>query len=371
VPDAVIRARAAELTRQATTEAEKVRAIASFVRGIRYQTTPFRMSAYIPTAGKQVLRERYGDCKDKAALLTALLKAVDIHANMVLLNLRAQGITPFLPSTRFEHAIAVVRTTGSPMWIDATADDLAIGDLPCLDQDVPALVIDDATTDLSKTPVLPIELNATHESVDATLDEDGKLSASVNITFKGNTAWLLRTYLKQVPEAKRELVPKGMAIELARNAVYESGAIDNFDNPDLPFVIRLAFHADNYGTKAGNFLLLKLPWYLGKGSGETAVDYPSRTQDLELGPARSMVVCTVRLRLPHGYSVQDLQPEAGGGSAYGRYRATYRMDGDLLHADFEAQFPAMRVPRADLKQYIDFDRGTTQEAGKQLVLKRS
>ena len=72
-----------------------------------YAGTPFRLSAYVPTEGKQVIRERYGDCKDKAALLTALLSAVGIKANMALLSGRRHGVTPFLPSPRFAHAIAL------------------------------------------------------------------------------------------------------------------------------------------------------------------------------------------------------------------------------------------------------------------------
>ena len=73
------------------------------------------MSAYVPTEGKQVLRERYGDCKDKAALLTALLAAVGIHSDMVLLSPRDHGLTPYLPSPRFNHAIARVQTGQEPL----------------------------------------------------------------------------------------------------------------------------------------------------------------------------------------------------------------------------------------------------------------
>src|SRR5207244_5595523 len=123
IPDAAIRARAAELTREAKTDEEKLRAVVAFVsREIQYQSTPFRLSAYVPTEGKQVLRERYGDCKDKAALLTALLSAVGIQSNMVLLSGRRQGVTPYLPSPRFNHAIARVQTAGGPVRGAATAD---------------------------------------------------------------------------------------------------------------------------------------------------------------------------------------------------------------------------------------------------------
>jgi transglutaminase-like putative cysteine protease len=52
------------------------------------------MSAYVPTPGKQVLRGRYGDCKDTAALLSAMLAAVGIRSDMVLLSGRHEGVTP-------------------------------------------------------------------------------------------------------------------------------------------------------------------------------------------------------------------------------------------------------------------------------------
>jgi hypothetical protein len=47
------------------------------------------------------------------------------------------------------------------------------------------------------------------------------------------------------------------------------------------------------------------------------------------------------------------------------------MEGDTLHAEFEEQMPAARVPLHDLKQYLDLQRAMTQETNKQLVLKKS
>ena len=68
VPDAVVRAKASELTKTAKTDTEKIQALQAYVaRDVEYQSSPFRLSAYVPTEGKDVIRDRYGDCKDKAA----------------------------------------------------------------------------------------------------------------------------------------------------------------------------------------------------------------------------------------------------------------------------------------------------------------
>lgn len=98
-PDEALRQKALELTRSAPTPEEKLRALQAYVaRDIRYQTTPFRNSAYVPTDGKRVLEDRYGDCKDKSALLCAMLKAVGLSGKMVLLATRDEGLSSRLPA---------------------------------------------------------------------------------------------------------------------------------------------------------------------------------------------------------------------------------------------------------------------------------
>ena len=207
------------------------------MRGIQYQSTPFRLSAYVPTEGKQVIRERYGDCKDKAALLTALLASVGIKADMVLLSGRQHGTTPFLPSPRFNHAIAVVRTADGPLWVDATADQMEFGGFPSDDQQVPALVIDDATTDLTLTPAIPIEKDRVTDTSILTLGADGKLSGRFDTSATGAWAWILRSVLRRVPEGKRDQVLRGLATQIAENCRYESGSLDHLADPDQPLTL--------------------------------------------------------------------------------------------------------------------------------------
>ena len=372
VPDEAVRARAAELTRDAHTEEEKIRALVAFVaRQIQYQTTPFRLSAYVPTLGKQVLRERYGDCKDKAALLTAMLAAVGIKANMVLLSSRDSGTTPNLPSPRFNHAVARVQTAGGPLWVDATADQMEYGYFPQGCQGVPALVIDDSTTDLTTSPVLPAERNQTTETHTCTLTPEGKLQGTLEVRAAGEFAWMVRSVMRLFPEANRDQALQRILNELVDGTRYDSGSIENLDDPNKPLVMRFRYHADGWATPAGNFLMARLPWIRhDKELVDILLSCPSRTHDVDVAESRHCSRSTIRLELPAGYVPQEIVPEAKGESEWGKYRFAYRRDGRVFQADGEVTMGAQRVPAASAPRFAEFLQAADREGQRALVLKR-
>lgn len=369
-PDEAIRAKAAELTKDATTEEAKIRAIVTFVaRKIKYQSMPFRLSQYIPTEGKQVLREHYGDCKDKAALVTALLAAVNIPADMVLLNGRSDGITPFLPSPRFTHAISRIRTTNGPLWVDGTAEQMEFGNLPIEDQGVSALIITPTTTELTLTPVLPIEKNAISVDFNLALDAGGKLSGDVGMTFLGSWGWMMRSMLVEVPESKYELIEKGVVSTTFKNGAFEKGALGNLQDPDKPFTLSVSFHAENYATTAGNFLLVQLPWNT-EGRSDVLFADATRTQDLELSIAYGLQHASLRMTLPEGYLPEELAPKTGVSTPWGEYSVTYRMEKNVIIGEWNATIKTLRVPAADYPKFRDFMKAMSQEAKRSLVLKK-
>lgn len=126
-------------------------------REIRYTGIEFGESALQPQTPTEILKRHYGDCKDKAAFLVAMLRASGIPANIALLD-TGPGIdvNPDLPGiNQFDHAIVHVPASagGKPeLWIDATDEYAHVGDLPYADQGRLALIIGDGTTSLTRTP---------------------------------------------------------------------------------------------------------------------------------------------------------------------------------------------------------------------------
>ena len=160
--------------RRATIE----RIVARLHKDIRYTGIEFGEAALQPASAAEVLKRRYGDCKDKAAFLVAMLRAAGIPANMALLNTGpGLDVNPDLPGmNEFDHAIVYVPAPadgGDPLWIDATAEFSQVGTLPSMDAGRLALVIADITTTLTPTPEARPDDDRLTEMRDVAMAEHG------------------------------------------------------------------------------------------------------------------------------------------------------------------------------------------------------
>ena len=91
--------------------AEKETAILDYLdREVRYTGIEFGEAAIVPHDPAETLSHKYGDCKDKATLMVAMLRAAGIPANVALLNAGSRMDVPAdLPGMGlFDHAIVYV-----------------------------------------------------------------------------------------------------------------------------------------------------------------------------------------------------------------------------------------------------------------------
>jgi tetratricopeptide (TPR) repeat protein/transglutaminase-like putative cysteine protease len=172
---AAVKAVVAPLVAHKKTTAEKEAAIVDFLdREIRYTGIEFGEAAIVPHDPAETLAKRYGDCKDKATLLVAMLRDAGIPAYVALLNVESRLDVPAdLPGMgMFDHVIVYVPGK-SPLWIDATDRYAQLGQLPMGDQGRQALIASDATTALVTIPVAPSSANGVVETREFALADNG------------------------------------------------------------------------------------------------------------------------------------------------------------------------------------------------------
>ena len=118
-----MREKVAELVKNAKTSEEKMRAIFRFVsQEIRYMglTTEKTTPGYEPHDVKTTFDKRYGVCRDKAALLAAMLELAGLKAYPALF-MAGDPKDPEVPNNYFNHAItAVERAPGDYVLLDPT-----------------------------------------------------------------------------------------------------------------------------------------------------------------------------------------------------------------------------------------------------------
>jgi len=148
--------------------------VAQLHKEVRYTGVEFGESSLVPETTSEVLRRKYGDCKDKASLLVAMLRAENIPAYVALLSAgEDEDLDPEAPGMGvFDHAIVYV--PGTPdLWIDATDQYARVGHLPGGDENRWALIVQSGQKTLVHTPQSTSADNHTVENRVFTLAEKG------------------------------------------------------------------------------------------------------------------------------------------------------------------------------------------------------
>lgn len=119
----VVKSELARLTAGSTSDVQRVEKVLDFVQSdIRYFGTEIGVNSHLPADANTVIKQRYGDCKDKAALLVSLLRAAGLTATPVLVSTTyREDAGTLLPSPLvFDHVIAQLTLGGQTYWLDGT-----------------------------------------------------------------------------------------------------------------------------------------------------------------------------------------------------------------------------------------------------------
>jgi tetratricopeptide (TPR) repeat protein/transglutaminase-like putative cysteine protease len=355
-PTPEIRELARELTAGLETPLERIRAIYRFVAdSTRYVGLEFGIHSYVPYQCGQVLRRRFGDCKDKTALLIALYESIGIPARLALVRMQRLGRLD--ARTRdggpaslavFNHAICYLPR--QDLWLDGTAALHDVHELPAQDQGVPALVIGPESQRLRQTPRTGSEHNWTELEMTVAAAPDRPARVDTQVRVQGVLAPQMR--LRLLGGRSHSETFAAMAEELFPEARAEDVAIDALSQPERPLTIRARLAVPDPGQRLdGGY---ELP-SLGKDTAyqRNLASLQTRRHDLLLGPA-----WMVRWRIIHQPPSGSVaaEPPAGGRveSPFGRAWLQFERRGDALAVDAGLRLETHRVAAAQYPAFRDF-----------------
>jgi hypothetical protein len=334
-------------------------ALSDWVRhNIRY------VGVYVGTGGvvahppATVLENRYGDCKDHAGLLEALLAAAGIESTSALVN---SGNAYRLPETPtlgvFNHMITYVPSLD--LYLDPSAESVGAGYLSASILGKPVLLL--KTGAFAMTPILQPERNRSTTWFD--IRRDGRSSFRLSKLASGALAEPWRSALRDARQAEREAFAQRMLQGLGRKSrgVFDaedgdeyrmsfSGTSDGF--LDLPGPSALATTYDMWSG------LAEAVFNLGQES-ERRQDFVCPAIDHEDETGFRLPKGVRILALPRAVSLMD-------GGMY--YRASYARRGNEVlvkrrltfrhgratctPSDFRAMQPALERIIRDLRSQI-------------------
>lgn len=192
-----VAAKATELVAGKADFYAKAEAVAEFVqKDIRYFVIERGIGGLQPHPAAEIFRNRYGDCKDKATLLAAMLGSVGMHAVLMPVHSERGVIDPAAPSIGGNHVIAAVEIPvgyNSPrlrsvvtaksgkryLIVDPTSEKTAFGQVEHGLQGGYGLLVEGKASEVVQIPVLDSELNTIRRSAASQVHPDGSLKGSI------------------------------------------------------------------------------------------------------------------------------------------------------------------------------------------------
>ena len=343
--DDALAAKAHELTDNAKTEIDKIRAISRYVQQVQYisiQIGVGRGGGYRPHTSTEVFAKSYGDCKDKANLMRAMLSVLRIQSFMVSITaddanyVRAEWASPH----QFNHCIIAIKvsdatsapsvvthpTLGRLLIFDPTAQYTPVGDLPEDEQGSFALIDHKDSDSLLKMPVLPAEMNRLNRTVEVTLGSAGEIAGKVNETTAGQSAVGERARLHSLSAAGYNNMIENWISRGATGA--KATRITPRDDRDSgSFNLDVEFTANSYAQIMQGKLMVFKPAIIGR------LERLSFTEGKRMHPYMidaTFYSETVRFKLPPGFDVDEIPSATKLETDFGKYEANYEVKGDQL-----------------------------------------
>ncbi len=340
------------LTSSLKTEEEKVRAIYNHVaKNTRYLHVGLGIHGWKPYRTSDIMRNRYGDCKDKAALLKVMLEAADVPADLVLVRTRSLGKVDEYPASMhvFNHAITYVPSLD--LFLDATAEFNGSHELTSMDQDAQALIVrDGGSTRWLSLPVDKSTDNLFKQTfeVDFTGEEP---VVNAHIVATGANAVYYRQTLED-PERRNEVLEKQLSA-VYPGAKIISATYENLYDLDKPTEIRVKFTGGGM-LQTSNDRAFLYPYGATRDLLSSYAKQASRTQALTLRVPFANHT-TMRYRLPANQQFERVPKATSMESRFGKLNIDYKTEttqtGDILVVEIAYSLDTQRV---ELKDYPEF-----------------
>jgi Domain of Unknown Function with PDB structure (DUF3857)/Transglutaminase-like superfamily len=385
-----IQQKVAELTSGLSDPISKMRAITEYMqRSIRYYAVEIGIGGYQPHPAAEVFEHQFGDCKDKATLLSSMLGEIGITSYYVIVDTERGEVHPNYPSVHFNHVILAIRLPdsipdaglysivndpklGRLLIFDPTNEHVPLGYVPWYLQDSYALLVTPDGGDLIHIPLLPPATNRLLRTATFKLSPAGDLSGDVHeLEWGGPAAEQRAEFLETQPNKRVEIFDRFLG-HFLNNFTITSASLGNLDKEDENFAVEYQFVSPGYASAAGDLLFVrprvvgdKSTGYLRLFTQQKPRKYPIQFEEA----TRQDDVFDIAL--PAGYVVDGLPQPVDTSCDYATYKSETTVAGGVLHYKRSFEVKDVMVPVDKLPEIRDFLQRVAADQESAAVLKRA
>jgi hypothetical protein len=349
-----------------TDDIEKIKTLYYWVQdNIRYVAFERGIAGFQPEAAHKVYKDRYGDCKGMANLLTCMLQIAGFDAHLAWIGTNDIAYDYSLPSLCINnHMICALKYKGQVYFLDGTETEIGFNNYALRIQGKEALIDLGDKFEIQRVADLPPERNKYEQQVQLTLDGEICL-AKVQATYSGERQTNFLRMLKGAEADRAERLTQALCKGDPNLSMAPIGTLPVF-NREEPISITYELRAKNKVTAIGSELYVSMDWY---SDFEALMPEADRTEPLQIN-TKAFREYKVELTIPDGYAIDYLPKPIVLSTKNYSFNISYTQEGNKVIMKKVLVLNRCLIPltdmaafRADIKQLKDIN-------SEQIILKK-
>jgi transglutaminase-like putative cysteine protease len=384
-----IQQKVAELTAGIFDPLAKIRALAKYVQqNIHYFAVEIGIGGWQPHSAAEVFEHKYGDCKDKATLLSAMLNEIGIPSYYLAVDHRRGFIHPSYPSIYMDHMILAIQLPdgipstslyavvedpklGRLLIFDPTSEHTPLGYLPWQLQSSYGLVMAPDGGHLISLPLLPASTNRLLRIAEFNLSPSGDLSGKIHQLEWGAPAEQEREeFLDREPSKRIEVFDRFLA-NFLDNFRLTAASIGNLDQYEQTLSLDYQIVSTGYANAAGDLLFVR-PRVIGdKYTGALVLftEHRPRKYPIEFEEATRQDD-VFDITVPPGYVIDGLPQPVQANCDFATYKSETKFSDGVLHYKRTFEITHVMVPTEQLGAVREFLKQVAVDQQSAAVLRR-
>ncbi|MGQ9619012.1 MAG: DUF3857 domain-containing transglutaminase family protein [Candidatus Aminicenantia bacterium] len=343
-----------KLIKGCSTEDEKIKSIFNFVaKEIRNVELDFGEGGYEVHNSDVVLRNRYGDWKDKSALLVSMLESVGIKSFPVLANKEKIEVFRDVPAMKqFNIVLVAIPNNGDYIYLSPFSNDSHFGYFS-EGKDSDGLIVRKDGVEFREIHCLEDLRSFSKNEISGEIDEKGNIKGKISAELSGIFDKMARSILKDKTAKERE-----QFFNEAVNRVFDQGKSISYKISDLKNIFEKAivsqeFSAEKFAIFQGNVMLLRIP-----GTPFTFANLPvaprlsKRNYPFAI-PDMCEVINEIKLLISGNFKPLYLPEEIVHKKDFGEFELSVSYDGEKSELKIKRRYLLLKR-EISVKEYDEF-----------------
>lgn len=368
-PDDELKALVKSLT-DGKNELDKIKSIYYWVQdNIKYVAFEDGLGGFVPREANDVIKKRFGDCKDMAGTITTMLKTAGIDAHLTWIGTRD---IPYKysesPSPRSDnHMISSVKYNGKWYFLDGTVTALDFGISPESIQEKEALImINEDKYEVITVPKEDKSVNYQKDTISLQISGNN-VKGQGKITLGG--LWrtdIINNYLRATDKERVDYL-KGICNKGSNKCRIDDVKASDFKKRDTQLSINYDFTINDYVRSLDDELLINP--CLNKYLATTPVDIENKKLDITEKYAFT-IQQVISMEIPKGYKLSYLPKDASFSKDLYGYDISYKNEGNKIYMTINIFGDYLQLGPAKFNEWNDFISALNESYNELITLKK-